>query len=54
MSSLNEAELRQAIRGAILIPGDEEFDAARAPWNRAVDRPCSPSSRRPTPMMSVP
>ncbi|GAA4258622.1 FAD-binding oxidoreductase [Dactylosporangium darangshiense] len=31
--------LRDAVRGAVLLPGDPGFDAARRPWNRAVEQP---------------
>ncbi|WP_062442241.1 FAD-binding oxidoreductase [Herbidospora daliensis] len=27
-----------AIRGQVLVPGDESFETARLPWNRAVDQ----------------
>jgi UDP-N-acetylenolpyruvoylglucosamine reductase len=31
-------DLRAAVNGRILTPGDEGFDAARRPWNLAVDQ----------------
>ncbi|WP_107658950.1 FAD-binding oxidoreductase [Nocardia suismassiliense] len=31
--------LRSAVRGRVLLPGDEEFDTARTPWNLSVDQP---------------
>ncbi|MFE3459984.1 FAD-binding oxidoreductase [Nocardiopsis aegyptia] len=31
--------LASAVRGRVLLPGDEGFEAARRPWNRAVDQP---------------
>ncbi|MGI5346716.1 FAD-binding oxidoreductase [Streptomyces sp. CA-250714] len=31
-------DLRSAVKGRILTPGDEGFDAARRPWNLAVDQ----------------
>lgn len=31
-------ELRGAVRGAVLAPGDPEWDPARLPWNRLVDQ----------------
>ncbi|MES9541976.1 FAD-binding protein [Actinomadura sp. NPDC000600] len=31
--------LRSAVRGRVLLPGDPEFDAARRPWNLAVEQP---------------
>ncbi|MEV7807787.1 FAD-binding oxidoreductase [Microbispora sp. NPDC088329] len=33
-----EADLRRAVRGRVLVPGDDDFEAARLPWNRAVDQ----------------
>jgi FAD/FMN-containing dehydrogenase len=30
--------LRDALRGPVIVPGDEGYDAARAIWNGAVDR----------------
>lgn len=31
-------DLRNAVRGAVLAPGDPEWDLARLPWNRLVDQ----------------
>ncbi|GII66522.1 FAD-linked oxidase [Sphaerisporangium krabiense] len=31
-------DLRRAVRGRILVPGDDAFETARLPWNRAVDQ----------------
>ncbi|GAB2883313.1 FAD-binding oxidoreductase [Streptomyces mayteni] len=31
--------LRSAVRGQVLLPGDPGFDAARRPWNLAVEQP---------------
>ncbi|WP_328401750.1 hypothetical protein [Nocardia sp. NBC_00403] len=31
--------LRSAVRGRVLLPGDEEFDTARTPWNLNIDQP---------------
>ncbi|MEU8123134.1 FAD-binding oxidoreductase [Spirillospora sp. NPDC049024] len=31
--------LRSAVRGGVLLPGDPGFDAARRPWNLAVEQP---------------
>jgi FAD/FMN-containing dehydrogenase len=31
--------LRSAVRGRVLLPGDPGFDAARRPWNLAVEQP---------------
>ncbi|MET8424492.1 FAD-binding oxidoreductase [Nocardia sp. NPDC004860] len=31
--------LRSAVRGRVLLPGDDEFDTARTPWNLNVDQP---------------
>ncbi|WP_083733832.1 FAD-binding oxidoreductase [Actinomadura sp. CNU-125] len=31
--------LRSALRGQVWLPGDHEFDAARRPWNLAVEQP---------------
>ena len=35
------ADLRRAVRGEVLLPGDDGFDAARRPWNLAVDQPAA-------------
>jgi FAD/FMN-containing dehydrogenase len=32
-------DLRAAVRGRVLLPGDAGFDAARRPWNLAVEQP---------------
>ncbi|RSN71560.1 FAD-binding oxidoreductase [Actinomadura sp. WAC 06369] len=32
-------DLRTAVRGRVLLPGDPGFDAARRPWNLAVEQP---------------
>src|SRR5689334_18247071 len=37
MNALNA--LRPAVRGRVLLPGDAGFDAARRPWNLAVEQP---------------
>ncbi|GAB3959196.1 FAD-binding oxidoreductase [Actinoallomurus acanthiterrae] len=31
--------LRSVVRGRVLLPGDPDFDAARRPWNLAVEQP---------------
>jgi hypothetical protein len=31
-------QLRNAVRGRVLLPGDEDFDRARQPWNLAVEQ----------------
>ncbi|WP_240809085.1 FAD-binding oxidoreductase [Microbispora catharanthi] len=31
-------DLRRMVRGQVLVPGDDGFEAARLPWNRAVDQ----------------
>ncbi|MFI5541481.1 FAD-binding oxidoreductase [Nocardia sp. NPDC051900] len=31
--------LRSAVRGRVLLPGDEAFDTARTPWNLNIDQP---------------
>ncbi|WP_157254005.1 FAD-binding oxidoreductase [Nonomuraea typhae] len=31
--------LRDVVKGRVLLPGDEEFEQARKPWNVAVDQP---------------
>ncbi|WP_232663056.1 FAD-binding oxidoreductase [Pseudonocardia sp. TRM90224] len=33
-----EKDLRAAITGRVLVPGDAGFDAARTPWNVAIDQ----------------
>ncbi|WP_240662293.1 FAD-binding oxidoreductase [Streptomyces sp. WAC 06738] len=33
------AELRSAVRGRVLLPGDDGFEAAARPWNLAVPQP---------------
>ncbi|MFI6297794.1 FAD-binding oxidoreductase [Nonomuraea sp. NPDC050790] len=33
------SNLRDVIKGRVLLPGDDDFDAARKPWNLAVDQP---------------
>ncbi|WP_405490047.1 FAD-binding oxidoreductase [Nocardia sp. NBC_00511] len=33
-----DEELRSAVRGRVLLPGDAEFAQAQLPWNRAVDQ----------------
>lgn len=33
------ADLRKVVRGRVLEPGDDGFDAARRAWNRTVDQP---------------
>jgi hypothetical protein len=37
MNALNN--LSSVVRGQVLLPGQPGFDAARRPWNRAVDQP---------------
>ena len=37
-STVDVAALRQAVRGSVLAPGDEGWDAARTPWNVAVQQ----------------
>ncbi|MFI6534613.1 FAD-binding oxidoreductase [Nonomuraea sp. NPDC050547] len=34
-----KSNLRDVIKGQVLLPGDEDFDEARKPWNSAVDQP---------------
>ncbi|AYF74793.1 FAD-binding oxidoreductase [Nocardia yunnanensis] len=36
---LSHSHLRTATRGKVLLPGDDEFDAARLAWNLTVDQP---------------
>ncbi|MCT9932950.1 FAD-binding oxidoreductase [Planotetraspora sp. A-T 1434] len=31
-------DLRRAVRGEVLAPGDDDFETARLPWNRSVDQ----------------
>ena len=31
-------DLRQAVRGAVVVPGDDDWDRARASWNLAIDQ----------------
>jgi FAD/FMN-containing dehydrogenase len=38
LSDLDLDDLRNAVRGAVLAPGDPEWDLARLPWNRLVDQ----------------
>ncbi|MFF0729210.1 FAD-binding oxidoreductase [Streptomyces sp. NPDC004134] len=35
------AELRSAVRGRVLLPGDDGFEAAAKPWNLAVPQPAA-------------
>lgn len=37
----DDTELRSAIRGRVLLPGDAGFDEARMPWNRTIDQSVS-------------
>jgi FAD/FMN-containing dehydrogenase len=37
-SSIDIAALRHAVRGSVLAPGDEGWDAARTPWNVAFEQ----------------
>ncbi|MGI5330407.1 FAD-binding oxidoreductase [Actinomadura nitritigenes] len=34
-----DGDLRRAVRGRVLVPGDDGFDAARRAWNLTVDQP---------------
>ncbi|WP_280443163.1 FAD-binding oxidoreductase [Nocardia brasiliensis] len=34
----DDSKLRSAVRGRVLLPGDEGFDLARKPWNLTVDQ----------------
>ena len=38
MAESSLLSLRQAVRGEVLLPGDDGFDAARKPWNLAVEQ----------------
>ncbi len=38
MTATIGADLRRTVRGQVLLPGDEAFETARLPWNRAVDQ----------------
>src|SRR5690349_11188652 len=33
------AELRSAVRGRVLLPGDEGYEEAARPWNLAIQQP---------------
>jgi FAD/FMN-containing dehydrogenase len=35
---IDHVALRRAVRGQVLVPGDAGFEAARLPWNRAVEQ----------------
>jgi hypothetical protein len=37
MNALNN--VRSVVRGQVWLPGEPDFDAARRPWNRAVEQP---------------
>jgi hypothetical protein len=37
MSSRLLQELRRAVDGEVLVPGDGRYDSVRLPWNRTVD-----------------
>ncbi len=37
-SSTELTALRTALRGPVLLPGDDGFDAARSPWNLAIEQ----------------
>lgn len=34
-------DLPHAVRGRVRLPSDDDFDAVRRPWNRAVDQPAA-------------
>jgi FAD binding domain-containing protein len=38
MAESSLSSLREAVRGEVLLPGDEGFDAAHKPWNLAVEQ----------------
>jgi FAD/FMN-containing dehydrogenase len=38
IQALDAKALRSALRGAVVLPGDDGYDAARAVWNGAIDR----------------
>lgn len=38
MAESSLLSLREAVRGEVLLPGDEGFDAGRKPWNLAVEQ----------------
>ena len=38
LSAAEVAELASSLRGALLVPGDEGYDDARAVWNGMIDR----------------
>jgi FAD/FMN-containing dehydrogenase len=35
------ADIRNAVRGRVWLPGDDDFEAVRRPWNRAVEQPAA-------------
>jgi hypothetical protein len=37
-SSIDVAVLRRAVRGSVMAPGDDGWDAARTPWNVACEQ----------------
>lgn len=39
LTTAEETELRAAARGKTWLPGDDGFNAARRPWNLAIDQP---------------